>query len=83
MVETDEQAARCQELKDAEQRVKDARDALEEAEQALLDLGGLPKEDSEVDPGDSASQLCGGGTEGVAMADEDGTSPLTAGSTSI
>ena len=53
----------------------DARAALEEAEQALFDLGGLPKEDSEINPGDSASEQRGGGTKGVAMGDEEGTSP--------
>ena len=75
LIETEEQAARRQELQDAEQRVKDARAVLEEAEQALFDLGGLPKEDSEIDPGDSASQLRGGGIKGGAMADEEGTTP--------
>jgi hypothetical protein len=75
LIETEEQAARRQELQDAEQRVKDARAALEDAEQALLDLGGLPNEDSEIDPDDSASQLRGAGTKRVAMGDEEDTSP--------
>lgn len=59
IVETPEEITRRQALQAAEQRLRDARVELEEAEKAYVDLGGqiTPQDGSEIGPSDSASQI--------------------------
>ncbi len=57
--ETPEEIARREALQTAEQRLRDARAELEEAEKAYVDLGGdiTSPDKSEIGPSDSASQV--------------------------